>query len=228
MQIYTQIHLYLLSPACCYRSVAKSYPTLCEPHGLQHARLPWPSSSPSVCSNSCPLSHWCHPTISSSNAPFSSCPQSFLAPAWWAAFLGSIFTLDCSQYQKCTQGKTVQMYLSSVSLLFQSQRGNILRVLIKATQFMLVCAGHWLKCCRDIHCYNKPDFLFFLQIRIKCISQTLSLLLTYAHYRKLMWYALALNWCLELASTMLQARGGSWATRQEGPGCVHENQDLKD
>ena len=49
------------------------------PHGLQHARLACPSLSPRVCSNSCPLSWWCHPTISSSVAPFSSCPQSFPA-----------------------------------------------------------------------------------------------------------------------------------------------------
>ena len=47
-------------------------------HGLQHARLPC-SSSPRVCSNSCPLSQWCHATISSSVVPFSSCPQSFPA-----------------------------------------------------------------------------------------------------------------------------------------------------
>ena len=42
------------------------------PHGLQHARLPCPSLSPRVCSDSCPLSQWCHPTISSSVVPFSS------------------------------------------------------------------------------------------------------------------------------------------------------------
>ena len=47
-------------------------------HGLQHARLPCPSLFPRVCSNSYPGSRWCHPTISSSVAPFS-CPQSFLA-----------------------------------------------------------------------------------------------------------------------------------------------------
>ena len=40
------------------------------PHGLQHARLPCPSPSPRLCSNSCPLSQWCHPTISSSVIPF--------------------------------------------------------------------------------------------------------------------------------------------------------------
>ena len=48
-------------------------------HGLQHARLPCPSWSPGVCSNSCPLTQWCHPTISSSFTPFSSCLQSFPA-----------------------------------------------------------------------------------------------------------------------------------------------------
>ena len=47
------------------------------PHGLQHARLPFPSPTPETCSNSCPLSQWCHPTISSSVIPFSSCLQSF-------------------------------------------------------------------------------------------------------------------------------------------------------
>ena len=46
---------------------------------LQHTRLPCPSLSSGVCSNSCPLSQWCHPTISSSVTPFSSCPQSFPA-----------------------------------------------------------------------------------------------------------------------------------------------------
>ena len=50
-----------------------------QPHGLQHARLPCPSLSPQACSNSYPLNQWYHPTISSSVAPFSSCPQSFPA-----------------------------------------------------------------------------------------------------------------------------------------------------
>ena len=49
------------------------------PHGLQHARLPCPSPTPGTCSNSCPLSQWCHPTISSSVVPFSSYFQSFPA-----------------------------------------------------------------------------------------------------------------------------------------------------
>ena len=49
------------------------------PHGLQHARLPCPSPTPGVYSNSRPLSQWCHPTISSSVIPFSSCLQTFPA-----------------------------------------------------------------------------------------------------------------------------------------------------
>ena len=48
-------------------------------HGLQYTRIPCPSPIPSVYSNSCPSSRWCHPTISSSVGPFSSCPQSFPA-----------------------------------------------------------------------------------------------------------------------------------------------------
>ena len=48
-------------------------------HGLQHTRLPCPSPTPRACSNSCPLHWWCHPTISSSIIPFSSCLQSFPA-----------------------------------------------------------------------------------------------------------------------------------------------------
>ena len=49
------------------------------PHELQHARPPCPSPTPGVCSNSRPSSRWCHPAISSSVVPFSSCPQSLPA-----------------------------------------------------------------------------------------------------------------------------------------------------
>ena len=61
---------------CCCCSVAQLCPTLCKPHGLQHARLPFPSPSPRAC---CPLSRWCHLIISSSVVPFSSYLQSFPA-----------------------------------------------------------------------------------------------------------------------------------------------------
>ena len=54
------------------------------PHRLQHARLPCPSPTPGACSNSCPSSWWCHPTISSSAVPFSSRLQSFPASGSFA------------------------------------------------------------------------------------------------------------------------------------------------
>ena len=54
-------------------------PNSLQPHKSQHARPTCPSPTPGVHPNSCPLSRWCHPTISSSVVPFSSCPQSFPA-----------------------------------------------------------------------------------------------------------------------------------------------------
>ena len=60
------------------------------PHEPQHARPPCPSPTPRVYKNSCPLSWWCHPTISSSVIPFSSCPQSF--PASGSFQMSQLFT----------------------------------------------------------------------------------------------------------------------------------------
>ena len=62
------------------------------PHGLKHTRLPCLSPPPGACSNSCPLSQWCHPTISSSVVPFSSCLQSF--PASGTFPVSQLFTSD--------------------------------------------------------------------------------------------------------------------------------------
>ena len=81
------------------KSQPKSYPqfslftqwclTLYDLHGLKHARFPCPSPTPGSCSNSCPSSQWCHPTISSSVIPFSSCLQSF--PASGSFQIGQFF-----------------------------------------------------------------------------------------------------------------------------------------
>ena len=54
-------------------SVTQLYPTLCDPMDCKYAQLPCPSPTPKACSDSCPLSQWCPPTISSSVIPFSSC-----------------------------------------------------------------------------------------------------------------------------------------------------------
>ena len=60
-----------------------------QPDGLQHARPPCPSPTPRVYLNSCPLSWWCHPTISSSVVPLSSCLQSF--PASGSFLMNQLF-----------------------------------------------------------------------------------------------------------------------------------------
>ena len=60
------------------------------PHGLQHARPPCPSPTPEVYSNSCPLSRWCHQTISFSVVSFSACPQPF--PASGSFPMSQLFT----------------------------------------------------------------------------------------------------------------------------------------
>ena len=62
-----------------FNSVAQLCSTLCNPTDCSTPGFPVLYWSPGVCSNSCPLSWWCHPTISSSVGPFSSCPQSFPA-----------------------------------------------------------------------------------------------------------------------------------------------------
>ena len=65
-------------------------PDSLQPHEPQYARPPCPSPAPRVHSNSCPLSQWCHPIISSSATPFSSCPQS--CPASGSFQMSQFFT----------------------------------------------------------------------------------------------------------------------------------------
>ena len=79
-------------------------------HGLQHARLPCPSLTPGACSNSCPLSQWCHPTISSSVVPFpshlQSCPTSVSFPK--SQFFASVSqSIGVSERGRKSQIKTL-------------------------------------------------------------------------------------------------------------------------
>ena len=80
MCIHTHTHTHIYSHSVVSDSL--------RPPGMQHTMLPYPSPTPRACSNSCPLSWWCHPTISSSVVPFSSCSQSFPASG---SFLKSQF-----------------------------------------------------------------------------------------------------------------------------------------
>ena len=88
---------------CC--SVAKSCMTLCSPWTAA-VGLSYPSLSPRACSNSCPLSSWCHPTVSSSVAPFSSCSQSFPPsesfPMSWLFFFFFLISWKLITLQYCS------------------------------------------------------------------------------------------------------------------------------
>ena len=77
------------------------------PHEPQHARPPCPSSTPGVYPSSCPLSQWCHPTISSSVAPFSSCPQSF--PASGSFQMRQLFASVCQSIGVSTSTSVLPM-----------------------------------------------------------------------------------------------------------------------
>ena len=79
---WTERDVYLIAQIIIISSVQFSRSVMSDslwPHGLQDARLPCPSPTSRARSNSCPSIQWCHPTISSSVVPFSSCLQSFPA-----------------------------------------------------------------------------------------------------------------------------------------------------
>ena len=90
-------------------SVAQSCPTL-QPHGLKQPRLPCPSSGPGDCSDSCPLSQWCHPTIPSPVIPSASCLQSF--PASGSFLMSQFFT---------SSGQSVEALASILPVTIEDQ-----------------------------------------------------------------------------------------------------------
>ena len=85
------------------------------PHGLQHARPPCPSPAPGAYSNSCPLSRWCHPTISSSVVPFSSHLQSF--PASGSFQMSQLFAWGGQSIGASASGSVLSMNIQDWSPL---------------------------------------------------------------------------------------------------------------
>ena len=107
------------------------------PHGLQHTRLPCPSLSPKVCSNSCPLSQWCCLTISSSAALFSFCLQSFPAsgsfPVSWL-FTSHGQTLELQLQHQFFQWIFIQDWFPlGLTFLISLQSKGLLRVFSSTT-----------------------------------------------------------------------------------------------
>ena len=117
------------------------------PHGLQHTRLPCPSPSPGACSNSCPLSWWCHPTILSSVVPFYSCLQSFPASG---SFLKSLL--------QCHSSKTSILQCSAFFIVQLSHPYMSTGKIIALTRQTLV---------------GKPEV--FWNLKLSCMSFLLSL-----------------------------------------------------
>ena len=124
-------------------------------HRLQLARLPYPSLSPRVCQNSCPLSQWCHPTISSSVAHFSSCLQSFSAsgtfPMSWLFSSGgqsvgaSAFSISPShEYLGLISFRTGWFNLSAVPGTLKSliQHQNLTASILQCSAFFTVQLSH--------------------------------------------------------------------------------------
>ena len=107
------------------------------PHGLQHTRLPYPSLSPRICSNSCPLSQWCHPTTSSSVIPFSSCPQSF--PASRSLPMSWLFTSGGQSIGASVSASMLPMNLSKRSYVYHWAFRHVLWMLILPSFLSLCC-----------------------------------------------------------------------------------------
>ena len=130
------------------------------PHRLWHTRLPCPSSSLGACSNSCPLSRWCHPTISSAVTPFSSCLQSFPASG---SFLMNLLFASC--------GSTIETSASASVLLENIQDWFPLGLI---DWFDLLAAQGSLKSLLQHHCW-KASILWhsaFLMVQLSHVYMT--------------------------------------------------------
>ena len=122
------------------------------PHGLQHARLPWPSPSPGVCSNSCSLSQWCYPTISSPVISFSSCLQSFPTSG---SFLMSQFFASGGQSIRASASASIlpvniecwfPLGLSGLISLLSKRLSRVISSTIRKHQFFGVQPSLWSNC----------------------------------------------------------------------------------
>ena len=122
----------MMEYCCC--SVTRSCPALCDP--MNCSTPGFSSLSPRVCSDSCPLSQWCYPTISSSVIPFSSCPQSF--PASGSFLKSRLFISGGQSIKASASAQVLPMTIHSwfslglAGLIFLLSRG-FLRVFSSST-----------------------------------------------------------------------------------------------
>ena len=131
------------------------------PHESQHARPPCPSPTPGVYSNPCPSSRWCHPAISSSVVPFSSCPQSLPASesfpvshlfTWCGQSIGvsasaSVLPMNTQDWFPCSPRDSQE---SSPTSQFKSINFSAFRFLHSPT--LTSVHDHWLRRIKCMHC----------------------------------------------------------------------------
>ena len=131
-----------------------------QPHGLQHARLPCPSPTPGVYSNSSPLSQWCHPTISSSAVPFSSLLQSF--PASGSFPMSQFFTSRGQRIGVSASASVLPMNIQDCSPLewtgwISLQSRELSRVFSNTTVQKHQFFGAQLSLCSNSHIHTWPQ-----------------------------------------------------------------------
>ena len=138
------------------------------PHGRQHARLPCPSPSPGVCSNSCPLKRWCHPTILSSVIPLSSCLQS--SPASGSSLMSGLFASGGQSTEALASASVLPMNIQGWSPLEMTglislQSKGISKVLSSTTvgkhQFFSIQPSLWSNCHIHTWLLEKPELWLY-------------------------------------------------------------------
>ena len=138
-------------------------------HEPQHARLLCPSPSPGTCSNSCPLSRWCHPAISSSVVSFSSCCQSFPASgsflmSWLFGSGSQSIGASASVLPMNIQGWFLSGLIGLISLLSK----RLARVFSKTTVQKHQFSGAWLSK------FTQLNYGFLTLLSAKCDAQITS------------------------------------------------------
>ena len=152
---------------CCCYSFAKLCLYSLWSHELQHARLTCPSLSPRVCPNSCPLSWWCHSTISSSVAPFSSCPQSFPSPGSFP--VSQQFTSDGQSTKASASASVLPMNiqgwcplgLTTLILLSKGLPRVFSSTTIQKHQFFSAQSWEWSNSHTRTRLVEKPEFWLY-------------------------------------------------------------------
>ena len=129
-----------------------------EPHWLQWARPPCPLPTPGIYSNSCPLSRWCHPAISSSVIPFSSCPQSL--PASGSFSRSQLFTWGGQSIWVSASASILPMNTQDWSPLgwtgwISLQSQGLSRLFFNTTVFTSIYTG----ICTGIFCFPKVHIM---------------------------------------------------------------------